>query len=476
MRPVTQGDFLKPASNIDLSPLLEAVLGASPFGFIVYRLEGPCIWANHAAARLVGAELQQVLEQDFRSIASWQRTGLLEAAEQALATDQAVRRQLSFTSTFGKQAQLEIDFGTIQLGEQRLLLLATSEITDLMAANLERESAQTALARSQAEFRAIVEAHPDAILVLDEQQRVRFANPQAGVMLGHAGHRLLGKPYALAARSPTCTDVDITRADGTRGCAEPRTASTHWKGLPARLVTLHDITELRRTEEDLRQSEQALAERRQRLAVDRLAGSVAHNLNNQLMVLRGHIEMLEEDLADDVQAQRRLPVLFDALDRLQQLGRGVMDLGRPQPEIRETPAGSSDASTAAQVVGPPVAPTILLAEDEDQLRVMVAEALTARGFQVLEAAHGAAALALSREHDGSIDLLLTDVVMPGMDGVELYEALIQERPGVGVLYMSGYAESDYAQLHALAAQGRYLQKPFSIHYLAGKVEQALADG
>jgi two-component system cell cycle sensor histidine kinase/response regulator CckA len=100
--------------------------------------------------------------------------------------------------------------------------------------------------------------------------------------------------------------------------------------------------------------------------------------------------------------------------------------------------------------------------------------LRARGFQVIEAAHGQQALDLASEHPDPIALLLTDVVMPGMDGVELYEALVQERPEIQVLYMSGYAERDYARLHDLAAQGRYLQKPFSIHYLATKVEQALA--
>lgn len=454
---------------------LEAVLGASPYGFVLYRAEGQCIWANPAAARLVGASLERVLQQNFRTIASWRPSGLLDSALQVLSAGGTVRRQISLTTTFGKHAHLEVDFFALELGDDPHLLLAYSEITDLMAANLERVAASTALERSQAEFRAIVESHPDAILVLDEQQRVCFANPLAGVMLGAPGHELLGKPFALPASSPTTTDVDIMRIDGTRGIAEPRTATTRWKGRPARLVTLHDITALRRTEDELRQSEQALAEQRQREAVDALAGSVAHNLNNQLMVLRGHLELLEEDLPDHVQIQRRMPVLYEALDQLQQLGRGVMDLGRPQPEIRDQALGATPGSEGVQILRQPVAPTILLAEDEDQLRVMVAEALAARGFLVLEAAHGAQALELAKGHDGAISLLLTDVVMPGMDGVELYETLVQERPGVGVLYMSGYAESDYAQLHALAAQGRYLQKPFSIHYLAAKVEQALAD-
>ena len=459
----------------EATALLEGVLGASPYGFVVYAVEGPCLWANTAVAGLIGASQAQVLQQDFRQIASWKSSGLHQGAEQVIETGQPARFQLSVVTTFGKQAQLEFEMRPLRIDDHELLMLSVCEITDLMASKLESEANRAALERSQAEFRAIVERHPDAILVLDEQQRVCFANPQAGVMLGSSGHRLLGKPYALVPCGPVTSDVEITRSDGTIGRAEPRSAPTQWKGRPARLITLHDITNLRRTEEDLRQSEQELAERRQRAAVDQLAGSVAHSLNNQLMVLRGHLEMLEENLQDHPQVEQRFPVLFEALDQLQQLGRGVMDLGRPQPVAPEPVSVDEQPSGFGRVLAPLAPPTILLAEDEDELRAMVAEALAVRGFRVLEASHGEQALELSREFDGAIDLLLTDVVMPGIDGVELYELLVQERPDVGVLYMSGYAESDYAQLHALAAQGRYLQKPFSIHYLASKVEQALAD-
>ncbi len=453
--------------------LLDAVLGASPYGFAVYRPEGPCVWANSACGRLIGATREQVCRQDFRHIDSWRRSGLLEAAIHALEHGGAVQRHVSVTSTFGKSVRLEMVFTQLCLAEQSLLMVAVCDITDLVAANLERKSALEALERTQAEFRAVVDNHPDAILVLDERQRVRFANPQAAVMLGSTVHQLLGKPYAVPPRGPTTGDVDITRAEGTRGCAEPRMAPTTWKGQPARLVTLHDITELRRTRRELLASQQALAEKRQREAVDQLAGSVAHNLNNQLMVLRGHLELIEDDLGDAARLAERLPVRFEALDQLQQLGRGVMDLGRPQPGASETFDESLVQVGAAAVVEVPVAPTILLAEDEHQLREMVSEALSARGFRVLQAASGEEALELSRAHDGAIELLLTDVVMPGIDGLELYEALSRERPDVAVLYMSGYAESDYAQLYDLASQGRYLQKPFSIHYLAAKVEQVL---
>jgi CheY-like chemotaxis protein len=223
------------------------------------------------------------------------------------------------------------------------------------------------------------------------------------------------------------------------------------------------------------QAAHALADRRGREAVGRLAGSVAHHLNNQLMVLRGHLELLEENLGDHP-GSRRFPALYIAIDQLEQFGRGVLHLGDTQPASGERHAVGEYLTRHSRSRETDTPATILLAEDEAELRSMVAEALHARGHRVLQAADGQAALELAGRHRGEIELLLTDVVMPGLGGVELAEALTEDRPKLRVLFMSGYAESVHAQLYGPASEGRYLQKPFSIHHLAAKVDQALADG
>ena len=82
--------------------------------------------------------------------------------------------------------------------------------------------------------------------------------------------------------------------------------------------------------------------------------------------------------------------------------------------------------------------TVLLVEDQDEVRHLATKVLEAKGYRVLEAADGAAALALVQRHPGPIDLLLTDVVMPGMNGRELAEYLKKRLPVVKVLYTSGY--------------------------------------
>jgi two-component system, cell cycle sensor histidine kinase and response regulator CckA len=117
--------------------------------------------------------------------------------------------------------------------------------------------------------------------------------------------------------------------------------------------------------------------------------------------------------------------------------------------------------------------TILLAEDDDAVRAIAREALERVGYRVLAAADGAAALALSGEYDGAIDLLLTDVIMPGMNGCELAATLNRRRPGIRILFASGYTDNVLAGQDALTPGVALLDKPFTPAELAAKVRDVL---
>jgi len=120
--------------------------------------------------------------------------------------------------------------------------------------------------------------------------------------------------------------------------------------------------------------------------------------------------------------------------------------------------------------------TVLLVEDDDRVRTLVATMLRRCGYAVLDADGGERALEIARAHRGSIDLLLTDVVMPAMNGRVLAERLQALSPGTRVLLMSGYSDDAILRAGVQASDVAFLQKPFSSAALAAKVREVLETG
>jgi len=117
--------------------------------------------------------------------------------------------------------------------------------------------------------------------------------------------------------------------------------------------------------------------------------------------------------------------------------------------------------------------TVLLVEDEESVRQLVRDTLAAKGYRVIDADNGEAGLATAAAHDGKIDLVITDVVMPGMGGRELVKQLTQTRPTVKVLYLSGYTEDAIVSDGSIEKGTAFLQKPFTLQNLSRKVREVL---
>jgi two-component system cell cycle sensor histidine kinase/response regulator CckA len=119
--------------------------------------------------------------------------------------------------------------------------------------------------------------------------------------------------------------------------------------------------------------------------------------------------------------------------------------------------------------------TVLLVEDEESVRQLVRETLESKGYKVLEADHGEAALKIASDYSDEIDILITDVVMPGMSGRELSARLCASSPQTKVLYLSGYTEDAIAHEGVLESGTAFLQKPFTLQMLSRKVREVLGE-
>jgi len=133
----------------------------------------------------------------------------------------------------------------------------------------------------------------------------------------------------------------------------------------------------------------------------------------------------------------------------------------------------ADAGAPVATASTPGGETVLLVDDDQEVRTLACEVLRQHHYVVLEAATPDEALAICGRHKGAIDLLLTDVVMPGMSGRELAERVAPMRPKAKIMYMSGYP-GDVIGKHGVLASGAFVQKPFTPSGLVEKVREALA--
>jgi signal transduction histidine kinase/ActR/RegA family two-component response regulator/HAMP domain-containing protein len=155
-------------------------------------------------------------------------------------------------------------------------------------------------------------------------------------------------------------------------------------------------------------------------------------------------------------------------------GRGTtFKVFLPRSIEEEEPATVLEGSDTPSIAG---TETVLVVEDESVVRSLAVRALVDQGYRVLQAPDGQEALITSRAYEGEVHLLVTDVVMPGMNGKELADRLATERPGLRVLYVSGYTDHAVVR-HGVLEEGiAFLSKPFDLRDLVRTVREVLDSG
>jgi len=141
------------------------------------------------------------------------------------------------------------------------------------------------------------------------------------------------------------------------------------------------------------------------------------------------------------------------------------------PAVEGEPEQIRRARREPQLSG---AGTVLVVEDDELVRRSLNDILAGKGYRVLQARNAREAELVGRTHEGAIDLVLADLVLPGLSGPELVEKLRADRPGMQVLYISGYREDDDRVRRLVDAGKAFFPKPFTAFAIAEKVHQILA--
>ena len=277
----------------------------------------------------------------------------------------------------------------------------------------------------------------DLVFVFEPGGRILFTNPAAQNQLGCTAAKLAGMTIldvhppehrgevsrllaGLIADKITICSIPLQDGYGTCIPVETKILSGQWRGQKALFGISHDITGRKRLEAALRESEEKY----------------------QALLKRF-----------ESQAGKGTPLKISPPS-----ARGVED---------------STSNCKGRASSPQQTETILLAEDEPSLRRLIARVLRTQGYTVLEAADGNEALTLAQANGAKIQLLITDVIMPGLSSKMLAEWLKQVNPGVRVLFISGYINNN-AVRDAMSKPGTFfLQKPFNPSDLSKKVREAI---
>ena len=216
-----------------------------------------------------------------------------------------------------------------------------------------------------------------------------------------------------------------------------------------------DSSQCRRLEDHFHEAKENEAEE--------LVAGLVRDINNVLTAISAYSAMLFEDLTSGPQREM--------VSEIRKLGEHGAVLTR---QLRQLHNNATWADAGRDDLGRKGGKeTILLVEDNDVVRSMAARALRSSGYLVLEASTGEDALSVGERRDARVDLLLTDMVLPGMSGRALAYRLSVRHPRVRTLLMSGYPPDEAAPSDVLPVETDYLMKPFTCAILAAKVREVL---
>ena len=622
------------------------ILHKAPYGVVLIDKEGSFIYINPSFTHITGFTFGDVLSgrdwfqrvnpfPKYRQeiIKSWRRDVIQQGGDKVFSVvckDREIK-EIEFKPTL-------LDDGTI--------VLIFSDIT-------ERKRSEEVLRESEEKYHLVV-AHANQGILIAQDGVIKFSNPKLSEISGYSQEELFSKPFTefiypddsqmvvenhlkrlQGIELPHIYDFRILDKEGNIKWLEINVALINWEGKPATLNFLTDITERKRTEEEMKTLQEQFRHSQKMEAIGRLAGGIAHDFNNLLTIIKGYSQLSLHELKEENPLKGNLEEINRASEKASDLTRQLLNFSRSQMmemkvvdlntllrnldkmlrrvigedvelitcladdlgrikvdpgqieqvimnlvvnakdaipsggklaietanvELDETYARShigvkpghhvmllvSDTGmgmgsevkkkifepffttkeknkgtglglstvygivkqsggdiwvysepgygTTFKIYFPRVDEpqdiegvkengveeglphgdeTILVVEDDEEVRKITGRILRMQGYRVLEASNGGDVFSVCDQHEGPFHLMITDVVMPEMKGPELAKRLSSSYPEMKVIYMSGYVENVISRQGILEKGMEYIQKPFTVNELARKVREVL---
>ena len=509
---------------VEAGELSQAVMLSAPFGIILCdAVSGECVSANAAASIITGMSQEELCAQRFRENASWRNSGLLDAAEESLATNRHVTRDIELVTSADKSVSLTCEFLSITLRERPLLVLMMNDRTERRTLEAQLRVAQKMEAVGQLAG-GVAHDFNNLLTVIGTYSSLMLEEtPQ-----GDSRRDDLEEIFSAAQRAATLTRQLL--AFGRRQLLDARRINMNevvsdLEKMLRRVISAQIALEvvldpdLGLVHADPGQVEQAVLNlvvnardampSGGRLVIETLnmvsppdsdqAGGLPSIGRRREPRHRVAVRVTDTGFGMD---EATLSRIFEPFYTTKDAGKGsglglsttygiVRQSGGSIAVVSAPQKGTTFTLTFPLVDGEPAelvasegglgdaagSGSILVVEDDDHVRRIVVDTLVKRGYSVTQARNGREAMESAVAMAAAPDLVVTDVVMPELGGRELAERLRERWPDLRVLFTTAYAaDPTLPQAAADELKGGLLRKPFVPEELGAAVRRALAGG
>ncbi len=419
----------------------DLVLDRMSDGVLEITSGGRVVYANPAAISLTGSTQGELLGSRF--------VDLFAEADQARVADRLKGQdtnpvKIAYDSPVTLNQHL-VTLDILPVLDNRTTII----IGDVSALKHEVDR----LGDSEARLRTLIEKNTDAMVIINGEGVVKFANPAAETLFGRKSDEIIGTPFGFPVTGGDTTELDLVDSCGESLVAEIRTADMEWEGEKACLASLRDITQRKRMEEDLRKANQKILEQQEKVIEEerlkvllQVAGATAHEINQPLTALLGNIDLLRLDKDDPER-------LASHLAEIEAAGKRIADTVRKIQSIRHCDtkpyAGYTTIIDIDQGVN-----ILSVEQSDDDFEKIAAVLRTIVGINLTRAVN--IGDAIKKLDQNPMDLILSAYRLPDGNGLDLLETLDRKGIETPVVILTGYGNEMIATELIQAGASDYL--------------------